>query len=505
MYIVAASEMYEMDRITMQEKGLDGRILMENAGRAVADKIKHHINQSSSILILVGSGNNGGDGYVIARMLYNQGYHVSVVQVVSDEKITGDAAYHKRVLERFGMQVNQFTSLFELKAMIRSVDIIVDTILGLGVRGIVRSPIKEVIDAVNTSNCITISVDLPSGVPADGAGDVVEVIQADYTYVIESPKLSAFLPKYASYYGEWDVVAIGLPSETFSKHVKRRVWQAEDVQASLPKRSSFSHKGTHGRGIIVGGSVEMPGSITMTARAALRSGAGLLTIATVEQAITTTSTQCPEATFLLLANQNGRIIDQTVDLSGYDACVVGMGMGRAEEAKMFTRHLLQQADIPVIVDADGLYHLKDSLEILAERKAPTILTPHPGEMASLLNCSITDVTDHAFDIAKEFAENYHVYLVLKGTYTIVTAPTGEQWVNSTGNAGLAKGGSGDTLAGIILAMIMQQQSLEAAILNSCYIHGKAADILVDRHHSTYDLLATDVIDALPSVFRTFIG
>ncbi|MFB1051758.1 NAD(P)H-hydrate dehydratase [Paraliobacillus sp. JSM ZJ581] len=504
MYIVSASEMYEIDRIATEDKGLDGRILMENAGQALTEKIKQHINKRTKVLILVGSGNNGGDGYVIARSLYNQCYQVRIAQVVSNEKIVGDAVYHKRVLERFGLQVEQFKSISEFKTMIETADIIVDAMLGLGVKGSVRSPIKEIIASVNASNCITISVDLPSGVPADGIGDVEEVVCADYTYMIEASKLSVFLPKYASYYGEWDVVPIGLPIETISKQVKRGIWQAENVQASLPKRSAFSHKGTHGRGMIVGGSVGMPGSITMTAKAALRSGVGLLTIATVEQAISTIAARCPEATFLSLVNQNGGIIDQTVNLSGYDACVIGMGMGRTEEARLFTNRLLGQADIPIIVDADGLNHLTDSLKILSDRKAPTILTPHPGEMASLMKSSITDVTNHAFDVTKEFAQTYQVYLVLKGTYTLVTTPTGKQWVNVTGNAGLAKGGSGDTLAGIILAMIMQQQSLESAIMNSCFIHGKAADTLVNFNHSTYDLLATDVIEALPSVFRTFL-
>ncbi|CQR48271.1 Bifunctional NAD(P)H-hydrate repair enzyme Nnr [Paraliobacillus sp. PM-2] len=504
MYIVTASEMYEIDRITMEEKGLDGSILMENAGQAVAEKIKQHISKNTSVLILVGSGNNGGDGYVIARSLYNQGYQIRIMQLVSDEKVVGDAAYHKRVLEHFGVNVERYDSTKAMEVMIEQADVIVDAMFGIGVKGSLRSPFKEVVTSVNASGCMTISVDIPSGVPADGGGSVEEVICADYTYIIEAPKLSAFLSKYAPYYGKWDVVQIGLPIRTISHQINRGVWQAENVQATLPKRLAFSHKGTHGKGIIVGGSGEMPGSITMTAKAALRSGVGLLTIATVERAISSVAAQCPEVTFHSLKGQEGEIINQPFDVLGYDACAIGMGMGRTEEAGLFTIQLLKKADIPMIIDADGLNHLNGRLELLSARESPTILTPHPGEMAALLECSVSEVMDCPFNLAKEFAQTYQVYLVLKGTYTIITTPTGKQWVNMTGNAGLAKGGSGDTLAGIMLALIMQKQSIESAIANSCFIHGKAADKLVNQTHSTYDLLATDVSDALPSVFRTFL-
>lgn len=504
MYIVTASEMYEIDRVAIEEKGLDGRILMENAGQAVTAQIKRHINQSDTIVLLVGSGNNGGDGFVIARYLLNQGYSVKVIQLVADQKLSSDASYHKQIWINFGGDVLLLTEIEDINVELEAASIIIDAMLGIGVNGALRSPFKEVVQAVNDSSTMVISIDLPSGLPADGGADEFIAVQSNYTYIIEAPKTSTFIASYASFYGEWTVVPIGLPTTTIKSLTNKRLWQAKDVRATLPNRSPFSHKGTHGKAIIVGGSMEMPGSITMTAKAALRSGAGLLTVATIPEVFTSIASQCTETTFHRLTGENGVITQQAIDLSGYTACAIGMGMGRSEQSRTFTLQLLEAASIPVIIDADGLDHIRNSLRMLAERQAPTILTPHPGEMARLLGCSVAEVVANSFDVAKQFAKTYRVYLVLKGATSIFTTPEGKQFVNMTGNAGLAKGGSGDTLTGIILAMLMQHQSVEAAIANSCFIHGAAADLLIKTNHSTYDLLATDVINALPSVFRTFL-
>lgn len=507
MYIVTATEMYELDRLAMEEKGLDGKILMENAGQAVAKKIKSHIKTEDIILILIGSGNNGGDGYVIARYLYNQGYSLRIIQLVPNEKITGDAAYHKHVLEQFGAEVELFEQMErkQLEGAIHQADILVDAMLGIGVKGSIRSPFKEMIKLINDAKNLTIAVDVPSGMPMDGTRAHDQIVRADYTYVIGAAKTSMFHASLAPNFGHWEVVEIGLPTEAFQQLTNKQIWGLNFVQATLPKRSPFSHKGTHGKGVIIGGSLEMPGSITMAAKAALRSGIGLLTVATVQEAIPSIAAQCTEATFYRLAGEHGTIVKQPMDLSGYDVCLIGMGMGRSAQSSAFTKQLLEETELPVVVDADGLNHIKDHLELLSKRKAPTILTPHPGEMATLLKVSVAEVVNHPFQVAKDFAKAYGVYLVLKGTYTIITTPEGKQWVNTTGNAGLAKGGSGDTLAGIIMAMIAQNQSLSAAIANSCFIHGKAAELLVEQSHSSYDLLATDVIEAIPSVIRTFLS
>ncbi|GGM34325.1 bifunctional NAD(P)H-hydrate repair enzyme Nnr [Paraliobacillus quinghaiensis] len=503
MNIVTAKEMYEIDRIAMEEKGLHGIVLMESAGRAIAEKVKTYASKQDLILVLVGSGSNGGDGFVVARTLSNQGYQVEVVQLVADDKIKGDALYHKKVYEQYGDRIKPFTapSVF---TDISKASIIVDAMLGIGVKGRLRPPFKEVVHAVNHAPGLIIAVDIPSGVPAERNSDFDVAIKADYTYVVEMPKLSTFIPAYRQFYGEWSIVSIGLPLDATPQGLIRRTWEADDVQTTLPKRERSAHKGSHGRGLIIGGSSLMPGSITMTAKAALRSGVGLLTVGTVSSVVPSIAAQCSETTFMRLADEDGWITnDQEIDIDSYDAIAIGIGMGRGTDTSDYTKKLLRQAELPVIVDADGLYHLKGDLGMLQKRTSPTILTPHPGEMAMLLECSIATILENPFDVAREFAEKYQVYLVLKGANTIVTDPSGNQWVNTTGNPGLAKGGSGDVLSGIILAMVLQPQSISVALANSCYFLGKSADLLVEERHSTYDLIATDVIEGISSVFRTF--
>ncbi|MBM7571083.1 NAD(P)H-hydrate dehydratase [Aquibacillus albus] len=504
MHIVTANEMYEMDRVAMEKGGIDGRILMENAGRSITESMIPLLAKNSRILILVGAGNNGGDGFVIGRTLCNQRFHVTVLQLVPDEKIRGDAAYHKQLYINFGGKVHVDDQGKEIAAFLKEATVVIDAIFGIGIKGKLRPPFHQIIEAVNQSNTVKLSVDIPSGIPADEGVSFDTGVWADYTFVIEAPKMSAFLQHTAKYYGKWEVVKIGLPLASFDQVTARKVWTEEQVHFTLPKRDDYSHKGTHGKGLIVGGSREMPGSIAMTALSSLRSGAGLVSVGTVNEVIPSIVSHCAEATFIPLDSEKGVITgSQCLDYSVYNAIAIGMGMGRSEDTAELTRQLIKEANCPVIVDADGLYHISDDLELLKQREFPSILTPHPGEMSRLTGIPVKEIISKPFRIAEEFSKTYQVHLILKGPFTIVTDPKGKQWVNTSGNAGLAKGGSGDVLSGILLSMVMQPQLLVEALANGCYIHGKAADNLIVNKHSKQDLLATDVIQGLASVFRTF--
>lgn len=281
------------------------------------------------------------------------------------------------------------------------------------------------------------------------------------------------------------------------------MWTEEEFKKSMPERSRYSHKGSHGKGLAIGGSLEMPGSIAMTVSAALRTGAGLVTAATAKSAIPVVASQCMEATYLVLEETDGFISsDQPISFADYDAVVMGMGMGRHHAAQHLIRNALESAACPLIVDADGLYHLKALPALLKKRTAPVVVTPHPGEMAMLLDISVPELLQKPFACAKMFAEEYGVYVVLKGPFTIITSPHGQQTVTQTGNKGLAKGGSGDVLSGVILAMMMQEQSIMEALSNASFVHGQAADMLVANTHSVYDLMASDLLYGIPKVFRT---
>ncbi|MCD5325848.1 MULTISPECIES: NAD(P)H-hydrate dehydratase [Pontibacillus] len=503
MHIVTAKEMYDTDRYAMEEMGLQGHLLMENAGRAVATAIKDQVSEEDQILILVGKGNNGGDGFVIARTLLQQGYSVEVLQIPNDEEVQGDARTHREIYEAFGYGYRRFDSVDSLATLSSRKTVIIDCLLGIGVKGPLRSPYDEIVPHVNQLDAKVISVDLPSGVPADEGVSFEGAIQADYTVVIQYPKTSAFLQHTAPYYGDWKAVDIGLPDHLLRGRNKGcSVWTKSDVVASLPEREPFSHKGSHGKGLVIGGSIQMPGSVTMTSRAALRAGAGLLTVATVSKVISILASSVTEATFIPLEEQEGRISSVEGIEFGYDGVAIGMGMGRHREGKELLEKVLKLSESPVLIDADGLYALKGYLSEVKSRSYPTIITPHPGEMAHLLDVSIPELLEKPFHYSRQFASRYGVHVVLKGAFTLVTTPDEKQWVHTTGNVGLAKGGSGDVLAGMLLAMVMQPQTVELALNNGVWLHGSTADLLTEQAHSTYDLLATDLIDGLSKTYRT---
>lgn len=503
MYIVTAKEMYGIDHYTMQELGVEGKLLMENAGRAICLKLENLIEKTSRICVIAGSGNNGGDGFVIARTLLNNNYHVHVVQAVPDEKITGDALYHKNLYKNCGGTVTVIKEAEIIRELVSDANIIVDAMVGIGIRGKLREPLAGIVRFLNQTEKFVVSIDIPSGLPADEGLTDFTAVEADCTFIVGAPKTSAFLEHSASFYGEWEMVSIGFPPLALRKYSKRMLWNEGNFQESMPKRKLNSHKGDHGRGLVIGGSTEMPGSIAMSVKAALKAGSGLITAATTEKVIQMIAPVSMESTFLALSEKNGYLANHTFPVDSYDAIAIGIGMGRYEETRDLVRYVLEQAKCPVIIDADGIYHIKSDLSMIKKRSDPTIVTPHPGEMAMLLDISVPELLKEPFRYAAEFAGKYNVYVVLKGKYTIITAPDGRQAVNTTGNPGLAKGGSGDVLTGISLAMAMQDQSIFEALCNACFIHGKSADLLVANEHSFYDLLASDVIRGIADVYRTF--
>ena len=500
MDIVTAQEMYEWDRVTIEDVGIDGSMLMESAGRSVADDMASRIEKQDKIVVLIGAGNNGGDGFVIARTLLNRGYDLEAWQVVPDEKVKGDAAKHRSLFIASGYELHSCTEVSEVKPSLEKADVIIDAMLGIGVRGGLRQPISDIVEEANAQKARRMSVDLPTGVPADETDEQVIAFHADETTIVAAPKMSAFLEGTSSYYGEWNVVEIGLPVPKLPDP-RRQVWTEADVRRTLPKRDVNAHKGSHGKGLIVGGSTFMPGSVAMSARASLRSGAGLISIATVEQAISSIAPSIQEATFVGLEEKEGYACGPAPSLSNYDGIAVGMGMGRQEPTRSHLAEIVKEANIPLLIDADGLYELP--LDLVQKREAPTVLTPHPGEFAHLTGKSISDVLARPFSISRTFAQAYGVHLVLKGPSTIITSPDGEQRVDVSGNAGLAKGGSGDVLSGILIAMIMQHDSLMDGLANGCVLHGTTAERLTSDAHSMIDLLASDVVEGLPMTFRTF--
>ncbi|WP_347552662.1 NAD(P)H-hydrate dehydratase [Pseudalkalibacillus hwajinpoensis] len=503
MRIVSGKEMYEADRFTMEEIGLSGAMLMENAGKALFEAMKDRLQVHERIAVLVGTGNNGGDGFVLSRYLKENGFDVDVWVIPPEGKVKGDAAAH------FGF----FKALFEWKAYkdgesfnkhLSEYGVVIDCLLGLGVSGAIRSPYNHIIQKVNKSSVVVLSVDLPSGLKADGGFEgEYEPIRADRTYTLQCPKLSAYLYPDADYYGELEVIDIGLPRVAFSKALQRKLWTELSVAHTLTDRTASSHKGSHGKGLVIGGSKGMVGAPIMTAKAAYRSGAGLIQAAVPEEILSMTAGTLVEAMFRGWPSEGGFFSGEVPENLSFDGIAIGPGLGRLDGGSKMVEAVLA-SDTSLVMDADALYHLNELKDQLKGRKGTTVLTPHPGEMARLTGLSIQEVQNNRFEVSRSFAEEYNVYLVLKGPYTVVTSPDGTQFINTSGNSALAKGGSGDVLTGMILAFIMNSKSIHEGISNVVYVHGKAADVLVQSNHSTLDVLATDVIDTIPAVLHSFL-
>lgn len=494
--------MYEIDRYTIGEIGLPGVLLMENAGRAFVQKALDYVDKGQKIAVLIGAGNNGGDGFVIARILKSLGFHADAFLVVEKEKVKGDALFHFEAFKRSGYEVMLLHDFSNLQHY----DVIIDAMLGIGIKGEIKTPYQEIITACNELTNLKISVDIPSGIPADGIHPFNLAFMADITITLEHPKLSAFTYPARSFYGKLEVVSIGIPplASQAVMNYERKCWTEKEVSKTIPKRTPSSHKGTHGKGLVIGGSYQMTGAPVMTTRAALRAGGGLTTLAIPDAIHSIVASQIVEAMFSPWKEENGHFSGELgTDVSRFDAVAFGPGVGRENGGEKILSTLLDNVKAPLIVDADGLFYLADLKERLKKRPYPTIITPHTGEFARLTSYSLAEIEKNRFELSRQFALAYGVYIVLKGPFSIVTTPTGSQYVNTSGNAALAKGGTGDVLTGIILAFVMNHANLQEAISNAVYVHGKAADMLVQQTHTMWDVLATDVIAALPSVFRTF--
>ncbi len=503
MQIVTKDEMYAIDRKAMQ-LGLRGEMLMENAGQAVVNALLRSLSKDERIMIVIGKGNNGGDGFVIARMLKSYGYDVAVWLAAENYEISGDAKKAMLVYERssYDYRTIHKESFEAFRESLAKSTLVIDALLGIGVKGMLRTPYKEIISLINAQQGKRIvAIDLPSGVSADG-GPVADAIQAHETIVIHHPKLGAFTYPSRHFYGDVHVVNIGIPPAISDQvEEKRFVWTSHDVMRTFPERSPTAHKGDYGKGLLIGGSKSMSGAITMSAKAALRSGSGLITIAMPEEAVIPIASRVMEAMYMPCPSELGQFSGEfSTNLNGFDAIAIGPGMGRREGSRNMIKKVIERP-IPLLIDADGLFHLSSMKERLRDRVAPTIVTPHEGEMARLLGVSVEEVNRSRFQLSRQFAMEYGVYLVLKGPFTICTTPTGCQYVNSTGNVSLAKGGSGDVLTGIMLAFMMQGDSLQEAICNATFVHGLVSDELVSKEHSPIDLIASDLIAGLPRVYK----
>lgn len=472
MYIYTSKEIKEIDQ-DAEKLGMSTFTLMENAGNALFRKISPKIKKGEKVLIVAGKGNNGGDGIVLARYLKNNGHDVKLTFPLGEPK-TETAQKHLFYYQTIGYDISPFQ--YDEQA-----DWIIDALLGVGSRLPLRNDLAKITNWINEQKGKVIAIDVPTGVASD-SGDVDEhAVIADYTIALHGYKPSVFLFPSSTYYGKTEQASIGLQQTG-----KWRIWSEEDVKRTWKKHQrSNTHKGTFGNGLLVAGSDEMPGSAALAAIGAMRFGIGKLTVATTKHASTIIGSIVPEATF-------SYYLQKEEIAKKYSFVAIGPGLTPTEKLEEFIQSVLQQP-IPVILDAGALQK-----RTYTKRTHPTIITPHPGEFSRLTNKTTSDIQKNRITFASQYAKENDLIVVLKGHYTVIAFPDGTGYVNVTGNRALSKGGTGDTLTGMLLASLGNHDDVKSAVANGVYIHGKVADEWV-KEHGEKAMLAHDFNRLLTTV------
>jgi len=480
--------MREADRSTIEDIGIPSLVLMENAGRQVVAAIEAAYSEAlqGRIGILCGRGNNGGDGFVVARTLILRGVDTSVFVIGSVADVRGDARTNLEILGRLGVTVVEITDgqAWELHfSEVSRCALLVDAIFGTGLTSPLRGLLETVAADVNAADIPVVSVDLPSGLSADTHQLIGSCIEASMTVTLGAPKLPLVLPPGEDAAGDVVVADIGIPGDVIDGLDGPRIdlLTPDDVRSLVEPRAPESHKGDFGRVTIVAGSTGKTGAASLAAMGALRSGAGLVTVATPTSCQPVVAALAPEFMTAGLAQcEDGTVAEEAIDAVlalQQDVIACGPGLGRGPGVTAFVRALLDRATVPLVLDADALVALAEAPDALAAKEDRTIiLTPHPGEMARLVGVPVEAVQADRIGTASTFAVQHRLFVVLKGHRTLVATPDGQVFINPTGNAGMATGGTGDVLTGMIAAWLAQLLDADAACRLAVFLHGSAGDI-----------------------------
>lgn len=507
MKIVTAEEMRFIDRLTSELFGVPSLTLMENAGGAVADFVLRYSGLVDTVVVFCGKGNNGGDGFVAARKLQEHGKKVQVILLSDPAELRGDAAAMFAQLPSPAIVVrssDEFKSEPLQSAL--SADVYVDAILGTGFSPPVTGLYAEAIALVNASKALVLAVDIPSGADADAMGPQTQTCaRADAIITFTAPRPAHIYSQLTQ--GPTCVANIGSPEEAIVSALHLNLALGRDFAELVAPRAAESNKGSYGHVLIVGGSLGKAGAAAMAGISALRVGAGLSTVATPKSVLPTVAgfypelmtVPLPETEAGTIATAAGQGIEEM--LTGITVLAIGPGISRDPQTATLVRSLVAHHSIPMVVDADGLNAFQGHTKELNGRGRTLVITPHPGEMARLAGCSIADVQRDRLGVARRFAADHELIVVLKGHRTLVVQPDGEAWVNVTGNPGMATGGTGDILTGMVSGMIAQHPAKpRLATAAAVYLHGVAGDSIREVV-GEYPMVATDLLRGVMDAFR----
>ena len=523
MKVVTAAEMRQIDQDTIEGIGIPGIVLMETAGSAIVRAIQRHHPTCKRIGILVGKGNNGGDGIVIARQLAHIGHDIHLFLVSPPESFTGEAAVNLQIAKNLKLRIAEILTdtAPETEESVSlnhaaSCELLVDAIFGTGLRGEVREPIATIINTINNLSIPILSVDLPSGLDADTGHPLGTCVQADRTVTIGLPKRGLLVHPGAEFAGKLEVVDIGFPEQVVdAQNIKVHWTTAAEASEWMPQRPAASHKGTYGRVLVIAGATGMTGAAALASKAALRAGAGLVTLATPKHLNPILEGLLPEVmTLPLPETEAGSLaVSATSTILEFaekteSVLAIGPGLSQNPETVALVHQLVRENQaqglgLRMVIDADGLNALAQATELIPLLGKDAVLTPHPGEMARLTNTTVLTLELDRISTAQQFAYEQGVTLVFKGAPTVTGTPDGNVWINSTGNPGMATGGMGDVLTGVITGLIAQGVSSEKAGALGVYVHGLAGDIVSERL-GTHGLIASDVLEAVPEAIASLI-
>ena len=504
MKIVTADEMRAIDRATSERFAVPSLTLMENAGAAVAQRAE--ALQTQRIVVVCGKGNNGGDGFVAARLLYEKGSSVEVILLADPAELKGDAAV---MYDQLPMAATIVRTIEDLKSdrvqQLFAADLCIDAILGTGFKPPVKGLYAEAIAMLNASTGTVLAVDIPSGADADAMGPQQGTIaRADRIVTFTAPRPAHVFSRLTK--GDTFIADIGSPDEAIVSSLHLNVILPRDFARLIAPRPVESNKGSYGHVLIVGGSVGKAGSVAMAGMAALRTGAGLSTVATATSALPSVAgfypelmtEPLPETDAGTIATEAGLRVGEL--LKTMSVAAIGPGISRDTHTATFVQTVVASHKLPMVVDADGLNAFQGHTQGLNGKGRTLVITPHPGEMGRLASCSTADVQKDRLGVARKFAHEHELIVVLKGHRTLVVQPDGEAWLNVTGNPGMATGGTGDILTGMVAAMLAQHPA--NALLTVCaavHLHGLAGDVMRERV-GEHSLVATDLLKGLPEAF-----
>jgi NAD(P)H-hydrate epimerase len=507
-YLVTASEMQKMDKETIKTFGLPGIVLMENAGRCAVDFFMSQFSDlpDKRIGIIAGSGNNGGDGFVMARYFISAGEDVIVFLMTKNEKLSGDARFnYERLLLMNAtiIEIPDEDSLNPQYDFLITRNIWIDALLGTGLRSDVKGRYRRIITFLNISKHPIFAVDIPSGLHAD-TGDICgKAIKANATITFGHQKIGLAMPSGEQHCGKLAIADIGIPRQiTKSIAPKQYLLTSQTIDLNLYNRPSAAHKGTTGHVLVIGGSIGKTGACAMTSHAAMRIGCGLVTLGIPKTLNSVLETQLMEVMTQPLTEEIPGVLglnafDEIMQASQKKKCIaIGPGMGNFLKTEALIQKLIQKINIPMVIDADAINALAGQAECLHKSKVMHILTPHPGEMARLTGLSTKEIQSDRVTFAQHFARSHHVILVLKGEKTVIAHPDGRIAINPTGNSGMASGGMGDVLTGMIAGIIAQNIKPENAVETAVYLHGMASDMLQNKM-GKIGFMASDVIKTIP--------